>query len=565
MAISVKQLKKMFVDSGLITGADFIEAQKDARAAGVSLEAALTAQGSLTDEQMGKVIADAYGIQFVNLNRVKIDPKAVAVIPEIVTKKQGIMAYAWSGESLLVVMTDPENVEFLSFLEKKTGYPVSVAYTTPEILSSALSSFDENTVAKITALIEEYNDLIHASKKTLKTMEGEEDVVIRLVDHIMQYGYGNSASDIHIEPQEDKSLMRYRIDGVLHDLMTMPKALYEKVLSRIKILSNLRTDEHFAAQDGKFRFVADGTKVDVRVSILPVVGGEKVVMRLLSDKGRAYTLEHLGFCERDFAQVQGSALKPYGMILVTGPTGSGKTTTLYSILRLLNRREVNIQTIEDPVEYDIEGINQIQVNEKTSLTFSMGLRSIVRQDPDIIMVGEIRDSETAGIAINAAMTGHLVLSTLHTNDSATALPRLLDMGVEPFLVASSVNLIVAQRLVRKICSACITSTKVETSQLKTSIPKDLFAKYFGDQTAVRLYKGKGCPSCNNTGYAGRQGIFEVMEVTDAVKELIINRENASRITKQAQTEGMLLMFEDGIKKALAGSTTIEEVLRVAVS
>lgn len=565
MALSAKQLKKTFVDSGLLAAEDFQRAQDSAQSTGEPLATALVEQGILTDEQVGKLMADAYDVNFVNLNRVKIDPKAVAVIPEIVTKKQGVMAYAWDGESLQVAMTDPENVEFVSFLEKKTGFPVSVGYTTPNILNNSMSSFDENTIAKITALIEEYEELIHAPKKSLKTMEGEEDVVIRLVDHVMQYGYGNSASDIHIEPQEEKSLLRYRIDGVLHDLMTMPKALHEKVVSRIKILSNLRTDEHFAAQDGKFRFVAEGTKVDVRVSILPVVGGEKVVMRLLSDKGRAFTLEHLGFSERDFSQVKKAALKPYGMLLVTGPTGSGKTTTLYSVLRLLNRREVNIQTIEDPVEYDIEGINQIQVNEKTSLTFAMGLRSIVRQDPDIIMVGEIRDSETAGIGINAAMTGHLVLSTLHTNDSATALPRLLDMGVEPFLVASSVNLIIAQRLVRKICPNCITSHKVETKKIKTSIPPEFFDQYFGGQESVRLYKGKGCGSCNNTGYSGRQGIFEVLEMTDSIKELIINRENAGRITAKAREEGMTLMFEDGLKKALAGSTTIEEVLRVAVS
>lgn len=565
MALSAKQLKKIFVDSGLISAEDFNQAQKNAKTADHCLLATLTQQGSLTDEQIGKVIADAYGVQFINLNRIKIDPKAVLVIPEIVMKKQGVMAYAWSGENLLVAMTDPENVEFVSFLEKKTGYPVSIGYTTPDNLNDSLSSFDENTVAKITSLIDEYKNLTQTSKKSLKTIAGEENVVIRLVDHVMQYGYGNSASDIHLEPQENQSLLRYRIDGVLHDLITMPKSLNEKIVSRIKILSNLRTDEHFAAQDGKFRFRADTQKIDVRVSILPVVNGEKIVMRLLSDRGRSYTLEHLGFCDRDFKKVKEASLKPYGMILVTGPTGSGKTTTLYSVLRLLNRREVNIQTIEDPVEYDIEGINQIQVNERTNLTFAMGLRSLVRQDPDIIMVGEIRDSETAGIAINAAMTGHLVLSTLHTNDSATSLPRLLDMGVEPFLVASSVNLIIAQRLVRTICPACITSHKVDLNKIKTSLPEDLFARYFEGQESIRLYQGKGCDACNSTGFSGRQGIFEVLEVSDSIKELIVNRENATRITKQAQKEGMSLMFEDGLKKALAGSTTIEEVLRVAVS
>ncbi len=358
----------------------------------------------------------------------------------------------------------------------------------------------------------ENSELSAALQKILddaKSVSKAEDVsVIKTVDAILVNGYNSKASDIHIEPYEEETLIRFRIDGILHDIVTLPKSLHELVVMRIKILSRLRTDEHRAAQDGKLRFKVEDGKVDARVSIVPIVYGEKAVLRLLSARARQHDLENLGFNEQQLIKVMTNINKPWGMILATGPTGSGKTTTLYGILKKLNTREVNISTIEDPVEYDIEGVNQIQVNTKTNLTFAAGLRSIVRQDPDIIMVGEIRDEETAGIAVNSAMTGHLVLSTLHTNDAATTLPRLLDMGIQPFLVSSTVNLVIAQRLVRKICEKCKQKTTLDKKTLalvQRQISKELVAKHKLDSPSIAIYKGKGCKECSTTGYSGRVG------------------------------------------------------------
>jgi len=324
----------------------------------------------------------------------------------------------------------------------------------------------------------------------------------------------------------------------------------------------LRIDEHFSAQDGAIRFVKGKNNVDMRVSVIPVLDGEKITIRLLAEYVKGFTFSDLGVSGKDQEVFMSAAKKPFGMILVTGPTGSGKTTTLYALLKMLNNPAVNITTIEDPVEYDIEGVNQIQVDPKTNLTFAAGLRSILRQDPNIIMVGEIRDQETADIAINSAMTGHLVLSTLHTNDAPTALPRFLEMNIEPFLIASTVNIIIAQRLVRKICSQCIVSEQVSLEQLKNKFESATVEKYFDpSKKEVRIYHGKGCPVCGQTGYAGRIGVFEVLVITEPVRELIMKRANADQIRQQAVKEGMKTMIEDGIRKVLAGVTTIEEVLR----
>jgi len=370
---------------------------------------------------------------------------------------------------------------------------------------------------------------------------------------------------VHVEPREKELLVRYRIDGILHDVVSLPRELLNPVVTRIKILSKMRTDEHYAAQDGKFQEIIDGERIDVRVSALPVVDGEKIVMRLLAEKGKRYDLADLGLAAKDEKKLQRHIQKSFGMILATGPTGSGKTTTMYSVLKILNTRDVNIATIEDPIEYAMEGVNQIQVNIKTGLTFASGLRSIVRQDPDIIMVGEIRDEETAGIAVNSAMTGHLVLSTLHTNDAATTLPRFRDMKIEPFLIASTINVIIAQRLVRKICSRCITSYDVTRSELENVFPAVAVERFFkkrqGDR--VRVYKGKGCDKCGHTGYIGRIGIFELLEVTDNIRDLIMADANAKVIRQRAIDNGMTTMLEDGVRKIMTGVTTVDEVLRVA--
>jgi len=385
--------------------------------------------------------------------------------------------------------------------------------------------------------------------------------IIDLVDHLVDYAYRTRTSDIHFSPAEDKVIVRFRVDGVLHNMFEMPKALQDEVVARIKVLSSLRTDEHQATQDGRFRIAVESARFDVRVSVAPTYYGENAILRLLAEQGQVFTLKEIGFSKRDLSIVQSAIEKPYGMILATGPTGSGKTTTLYTILKILNTEAVSIITIEDPIEYSIEGMDQIQVNAQTNLTFATGLRSILRQDPNIIMVGEIRDQETAGIAVNAALTGHLLLSTLHTNDAATTLPRLIDMKVEPFLIASTVNIAIGQRLVRKICATCKANKKptiAELQRLATVVPKDTIEKLKNQS----IFYGAGCRDCNNSGYFGRIGIHEVLEVTDAIRDGIVRRLSAAQIKEIAVHEGMTTMVQDGLDKALGGTTTIEEVLRV---
>ncbi len=393
-----------------------------------------------------------------------------------------------------------------------------------------------------------------------------------IVDLLLKYGNQNKASDIHLEPYANKVVVRFRIDGVMHKVLELPKDLHEIILARIKVLAKIRTDEHRAAQDGKLRFSAEDEVVDVRVSIVPIIEGENAVMRLLSAKNRRFSLADLGFSAQNLKKVERAIKKPHGMILVTGPTGSGKSTTLYAIMKILNKPSIHISTIEDPVEYDIEGISQIQVNEKTNLTFAKGLRAIVRQDPDIIMVGEIRDTETAGIAVNSALTGHLVLSTLHTNDAASTLPRLIDMKVEPFLTASTVNVIVAQRLIRKICEKCRVSYEINMKtpeqenmiiekNIVEELPEEIKKKFFNKDKII-LYRGTGCKVCGQTGYTSRVGIFEVLEMSAEIRDLVNKKSDSDEILKKSKEQDMKTMLEDGLEKVLNGVTTLEEVARV---
>lgn len=387
--------------------------------------------------------------------------------------------------------------------------------------------------------------------------------IIKLVDSIVEYAYNSRASDIHIDPTEDQVNVRFRVDGIMHNIFTLPKEIQEEVISRIKVLSGLRTDEHQTAQDGRFKFVFGNKSFDVRVSITPTYYKENAVMRLLAEPEHGFSLESLGFSERNMAIVRKNIKKPYGMILVTGPTGSGKTTTLYAILKELNTPAVSIITIEDPIEYSLEGVEQIQTNPRTGLVFATGLRSILRQDPNIIMVGEIRDEETAGIAVNAALTGHLLLSTLHTNDAATTLPRLLDMGIEPFLIASTVNVAISQRLVRLLCQTCKVKkdlTPDEIKSLEASLP-EVYLR--GISLANKtFYEGKGCNECDGTGYRGRIAIHEVLEVTESMRRAIMIQVTAATIRDIAILEGMVPIVQDGLAKAEQGVTSIEEVLRV---
>ncbi len=401
-------------------------------------------------------------------------------------------------------------------------------------------------------------------EKELKS--GSELSIINLVDALIEHAYQTGTSDIHIEPEEERVRIRLRIDGILNDAFIFPRDIQSEVITRIKVLSGLRTDEHQAAQDGRFKInLKELGDVDIRVSIAPTYYGENAVLRLLVDKAKEFNLETLGFSAEDRKKIINSVKRPYGMILATGPTGSGKSTTLYSLIKILNTKEVQIITIEDPIEFSIEGIDQIQVNPRTGLTFSSGLRAILRQDPDIIMVGEIRDEDTARIAINAALTGHLLLSTLHTNDAATTLPRLLDMKIEPFLIASTVNIAMGQRLVRRVCSNCKVNKTLsieELQRLSEVIPPDILIKYENIAKKNTFAQGTGCEKCNSTGYKGRVVIAEVLNVDDEIREAVISKANSSQIRDIAIKSGMITMIEDGLKKAMNGTTTIEEILRV---
>ncbi len=453
-------------------------------------------------------------------------------------------------------MVDPANIEIQNTISKKTGMRVTPYLTTEADIENTFRIYKRELQVTFEDLLRKEVGQIDASRLS------DEAPIEKIVNLLIEFAYQDKSSDVHIEPEEKDTLVRFRIDGILHDVLFLPKGFHDRIISRIKILSKLRTDEHLSAQDGKMRIKLEEEDLDIRVSILPIADGEKAVLRLLASRFRQFSLTDLGMNDQDLKKVTSAYNRSFGgMVLSTGPTGSGKTTTIYSVLKILNTREKNITTIEDPIEYRIKGVNQIQVNPKTNLTFANGLRSILRQDPNVVFVGEIRDSETAGIAVNAALTGHLVLSTLHTNDAATALPRLIDMGVEPFLVASTVNIIIAQRLVRKICDMCKVSYSMAVTDLIHNLPQEVIKKHFGEKHEILVYRGQGCKVCHSTGYTGRVGIFEVLEVTKSIRKLIIEKNDSDVITKKAVEEGMTTMLDNGLDKVIGGITTIEEVFR----
>jgi len=557
MLISNLKLKEIIAKLDLVPSEKLDEAFSFAEKNKEDLANTLIKRDLISDEHLGQMISDELGLNYVSLTPEKIDNKFLDLIPAIMARNQKVIAFDRNKDGLKVAMADPTNLNTINLLQKKIGEKVIVYYATPNNIDNAMVAYQKGIQKELSEIIKEN---ISEAEKGAKAAE---DVpIIRIVDSLIEYAYQNHASDVHIEPEEIKTVVRFRIDGILHDIIVLPKAIHELVTTRIKILAKLRTDEHRSAQDGKIRTKISGVKIDIRVSILPVLEGEKIVMRLLSEKSRQYGLEDLGLMGKDLIKVKNEYSKPYGMILATGPTGCGKTTTMYAILKILNRREVNISTIEDPVEYDLEGVNQIQVNTKTNLTFANGLRSILRQDPDIIMVGEIRDQETANIAVNAAMTGHLVLSTVHANDSATVIPRFAEMGIEPFLISSTINMVIAQRLIRKICRQCIVSENFTIKQIKEKYPEEVVGRFLSKtEKSIRLYRGEGCDACNHTGYSGRIGIYEVLEITPGIRQLIMKQANADEIRITAQKEGMTTMIEDGLGKVISGITTLEEVLR----
>lgn len=567
MPIAVSQLKEILMSSGAVSEADFDAANEESARRNVTIESVLLGKNLVPEQYLGQLVADAIGFPRAKLDTGKIADHLLRIVPERVAKKSLVMAFGTDERGhLKVAMNDPADLELVRLVEKRSGLRVAPHYATEAAIRAAAERYAKDLNSAIRSLLDEAGfDGSKPPAGAAAETDAAEQAVVGVVELVLNYAYQHGASDVHVEPREKEVMVRYRIDGILHDVVSLPRELSDSILTRIKVLAKLRTDEHFAAQDGKLQEIMDGERVDIRVSVLPVVDGEKIVMRLLTEKGKKYSLEDLGMLERDLKKLRRHAQKSFGMILATGPTGSGKTTTMYALLKILNTRDVNIATIEDPIEYSLEGVNQIQANPKTGLTFASGLRSIVRQDPDIIMVGEIRDEETAGIAVNASMTGHLVLSTLHTNDAATTLPRFRDMKVEPFLIASTINVIVAQRLVRKICQRCIVSTELSKEELLKLVPEDVAVKFMGKVKRggkASLFRGKGCDACGHTGYKGRVGIFELLEVDDAVRDLIMKDSDAGRIAKQAVASGMITMFEDGIEKVMIGLTTIDEIIRV---
>lgn len=545
MLITDLQLKESIIHNGLIDKAAYAQIEEYSKNSGISIADALIERDVVTDENLGILIADFIKIPFIVLGKTSIPSEVFSIIPEKLARKQKVIPFARDENSVKVAMADPTNKELQEMIAKKIGLSVIPYLATEQDIYNTLRIYSQDIQLAIETILSAPNVSI-----------------AKIVDMLINYAYQDRASDIHIEPEEKYSLVRLRIDGILHDILFLPKVLHDQIITRIKILSRLRTDEHLAPQDGKLRTIIDKETLDIRVSILPIVDGEKAALRLLTSRFGRYSLSDLGMSKKDLEKVRQAYTKAYGMILSTGPTGSGKTTSIYSVLKILNVREKNITTIEDPVEYRIKGVNQINVNPKTNLTFATGLRSILRQDPNIVFVGEIRDGETAEIAVNASLTGHLVVSTLHTNDAATALPRLIDMDIEPFLVASTVSVIIAQRLVRKICDMCKETRSINVGELEKNLPADVIKKHLDGKQNITAYQGSGCKVCHLTGYAGRIGVFEILEVSRAIRELIVQRKDSDVIADQAIKEGMTTMLDDGLDKVMAGLTTIEEVLRV---
>ncbi|MFC1629703.1 GspE/PulE family protein [Patescibacteria group bacterium] len=581
MRVEAQQLKAFLLDANLVTEEQFETVYKKAKKTNQKVSDVLISDSLINQEELIKLEAYILGVPFVNLEKEKIPPEILKTIPEPIARSHNIVAFRKKGNVLEVAMLDPEDLRTVEFIKKTANLKILPRLTTPASIKSVLLQYQKTLEA-------EFGDIIKKEAGSIKSIKEEEVFeeteelqkaaqelpVIRIVDTLLKHAILQRASDIHVEPTEKEVIVRYRIDGILHDAMVLPKTASSGVVARIKVLSNLKLDEHRLPQDGRFKIETGEYKYSVRVSILPVFDGEKIVMRLLPESAKAYTLEGLGIVGKCLEKMQDSLRRPVGMILVCGPTGSGKTTSLYAMMEILNVPGVNISTVEDPIEYRMPRINQTQMNPKIGLTFAAGLRSLVRQDPDIIMVGEIRDNETAGLAINAALTGHLILSTLHTTDAAGAVSRLIDMEAEPFLISSTLSIILAQRLVRRLHEGKTKYTLSESEiknlrkycdlsrilkilkEEKLIKPKDNFSNI----EFCRPKPSKECPE----GYKGRIGIYEVLPITESIKELIVKRATSDQIQAQAIKEGMATMVEDGFIKAVQGITSIEEVLRVIV-
>lgn len=521
-----------------------------------------------SSKQVIKAKAQLLGVPFIELAGLEgpgISPEVLNLIPEQVARRYKLIPFRVDSEGISIGMVDPLDVQVIQFIEKKTAKKVKRYMCLPEDISKAINDqYSQNLTSEVVSALKEVSSSVEDEKKASELDQAEvirEAPVANIVTQLLEYAVKTKASDIHIEPEENQTRVRYRIDGILHEKIILPKKVHDAVISRIKIMSNLKIDERRLPQDGRFVFNDHDNEIDLRISSLPTIFGEKIVMRLLEKSQKAPTLTDLGLRASALKSLEQQLTRTHGVILICGPTGSGKTTTLYSILSKLSTTRVNILTVEDPVEYQIMGANQVQVNPTIGLTFAAALRSFLRQDPNIILVGEVRDTETAELAIQAALTGHQVFSTLHTNSASGALPRLLDMGMEPFLLASSINAVQGQRILRKVCPHC-RYTYTPPIEIITHVSQTL-GPLMPQTKNIQFYKGKGCNACGNLGYLGRTGIYEVLVVTDKIMKLILARSSASDIEKQAVEDGMMTMKQDGYLKVLEGVTTMEEVLRVA--
>jgi type IV pilus assembly protein PilB len=575
MHIDETQIKSFLLDSGLVSKSDIEDAAAYAAEKGESLGRVLVARGVLTEDEYRRMESYILGIPFVDLKNQKLDVEALMLIPEPVARNHNIVAFKRTPDTLEVAMLDVEDLAAIDFVKKKVGGKIVPRLTDNESMKWALLSYQKSLKDEFGAVLEKEAGAIKAGsgnedEKELKKL-AEDVPVVRIVDTLLKHAIVQNASDIHIEPQEGDVLVRYRIDGLLHDAMVLPKNTAAGITARVKVLSNMKLDEKRIPQDGRFKIEQDGEKVSFRVSTLPTYYGEKTVMRLLRENVSGFTLESLGFHGYGLDVIHSALKLTTGMILNTGPTGSGKTTTLYTLIDILNTPDVNISTIEDPIEYQMKRVNQTQVRPEIGFSFVQGLRTLVRQDPDVIMVGEIRDTETAGLAVNAALTGHLVLSTLHTNSAAGAIPRLLDMKIEPFLLASTLQVILAQRLVRKLGpnKEKYFLNKEEISSLGHLVSLDRMLELLKKENMVtkdatwdKVPFWKPSKEAEGDGYQGRMGIYEILKVTDAVKALVMRNATSAEIEDAAKKDGMMTMIEDGVFKAVQGVTSIEEVLRV---
>jgi type IV pilus assembly protein PilB len=551
MTIKQTKLKKLIEKSNLVTKSDLNNAYKISKHLNCSISDVLLGRDLLSEKEYGEILEKYFNVDFIDLKSLDIDSDVLNLIPEELAVERKVVAFSKKGKKVMVAMEDPKDLELAEHVRKAIGNKIKVVpfVATGIGIKDALKLYKEQRHLK--------------RKEKVKILDTDDLSIVGFINKTIDEATNEESSDIHIEPLADRVLIRYRVDGVLHDYKVLEKSNHAAIVSRIKILSDLKLDENRLPQDGQFSHQTNrGEKISLRVSIIPTIYGEKVVLRILQITSTRFNLEELGILPEDQEVVERVLEKTYGMFLLTGPTGSGKTTTLYTALGLINRPDINIITIEDPVENKLNRVNQIQVNSDINLTFASGLRSILRQDPDVVMVGEIRDSETATISVNAAMTGHLVFSSVHANTSAGAVPRLLNLGAEPFLIASTLNMVIAQRLVRVLCPRCKKEEKIDDflKERIDMIQDDVSADI--KKTLKTNHQAVGCPACFNTGYRGRTGIFEILQIDRNVKKLIVNKSSSDEIWESARKSGAKTMLEDGLIKAAKGTTSMEEVFRV---